>query len=429
MIRDVRSIRTESFILGSLDIGLTPHSFSSLFPDTSPVCYLEAVHTFITLICVISFLWWAELALEWWLAARTGLDLADLPEQSIDVSLSVIVPARNEGKNIEQALGSLLKALPGGGEVILVNDRSTDETGLIALRLAGEDARLKVLDIKEVPDGWLGKTHAMQMGYGVSKGDHLLFTDADVFFKPGCLARAVQFCQREGVDHLVATPLMITIGVWERIFVCFFSILLVSRYRIWRAAIPRSRFFAGIGAFNLVSRKVYEKAGTHQAIKGEVVDDLLLGRLIKRSGGKQQVISGERCLRVRWHEGLRGLIEGLEKNAYAGFDYSPVRTVTGCIALILITVLPGLWPILYITLPQSPISNLSAAAGLGVWFSFVLLYILTSRAMGINRIYFLTFPIGSVLLVWTIVRSMVLYYIHGGVTWRGTVYKSPKSKA
>lgn len=389
----------------------------------TPCVVPEAVDLIITFICVVSFLWWAELALEWWLAAREGLDLADLPEPSVDVGLSVIVPARNEGANIEEALGSLLAALPVGGEVILVNDRSTDETGWIAHRLAGEDARLKVMDITEVPDGWLGKTHAMQVGYGVSTGDFILFTDADVVFKPGCLARAVEFCLQEGIDHLVATPLMVTRGFWERVFVCYFSILLMSRFRIWRAALPRSRFFAGIGAFNLVRRTAYERAGTHLAIKGEVVDDLLLGRLIKRSGGKQQVVSGERCLQVRWNEGLRGLVEGLGKNAYAGFDYSPGRTVIGCIALILVTIVPGLLPILYLMFPQSGISTLSAAAGSGVWVSFAMLYILTSRAAGTSRLYFLTFPIGSVLLVWTIIRSMVLYYVHGGVKWRGTVYK------
>ena len=386
------------------------------------------MNTAVLIICTGALLWWAELALEWWLASRAGLDLADLPEPSADVSLSVIVPARNEGKYIEQALGSLLEALPGGGEVILVNDRSTDETGPIAHRLSREDDRLKVMDITEVPDGWLGKTHAMQAGYGVSMGEFILFTDADVVFQPGCLARAVEFCVKEELDHLVATPLMITKGFWERVFVFYFSILLVSRFRIWRSALPRSKFYAGIGAFNLVRREAYEKAGTHAAIKGEVVDDLLLGRLIKRSGGKQQVVSGERCLQVRWHEGLRGLIEGLEKNAYAGFDYSPVRTLTGCIALILVTILPGLLPIFYMTVPDSGISILSAAAGTGVWASFALLYTLTSRATGATRLYFLTFPIGSILLVWTIIRSMVLYYVHGGVKWRGTVYKSPKSK-
>ncbi|MDF1525867.1 MAG: glycosyltransferase family 2 protein [bacterium] len=368
-------------------------------------------------------MWWAELALEWWIAARVGLDLADLPQPSANVSLSVVVPARNEEKNIEQALGSLLKALPEGGEVLLVNDRSTDGTGVIAHRLASQDARLKVMDITKVPEGWLGKTHAMQAGYSVTTGEFILFTDADVVFQPGCLARAVQFCKSEGIDHLVATPLMVTKSFWERVFVLHFAILLMSRFRIWRASIQGSSFFAGIGAFNLVRRTAYEKAGTHSAIKGEVVDDLLLGRLIKRSGGKQYVVSGERCLQVRWHEGLGGLIKGLEKNAFAGFDYSPVLTVIGCIALILITAVPGLLPFLHVILPESGINIPSVAAGAGVWVSFAFLYALASRGMGVSRFYFLTFPAGTILLVWTIIRSLVLYYVHGGVKWRGTVYQ------
>ena len=392
------------------------------------MCYQETVELFVTFICIVSLLWWAELAFEWWLAERFGLDLADLPEPSFDVSLSVIVPARNEEKSIEQALGSLLEALPGGGEVILVNDRSTDGTSALARRMERSDTRLKVIDVSTVPDGWLGKNNAMQTGYGASKGDYLLFTDADVIFRPDCLIRALGYCQREAVDHLVATPHMVTRGFWERVFVSFFSILLVSRYRIWRAALPRSRFFAGIGAFNLVSRTAYERAGTHLLIKGEVVDDLLLGRLIKRSGGKQRVISGERCLQVRWNEGLKGLIGGLEKNAYAGLDYNPVKTVVSCAALLLITIFPGFLAILYIIPLQVELSPLSAALGAGVWVSFALLYTLASRAMGTSRFYFLTFPLGVVLLVWTIIRSMVLYYIHGGVMWRGTIYKSPKPK-
>jgi hypothetical protein len=377
------------------------------------------------IICVLSFLWWAELAVEWWLAARTGTDLADGPEQSVPVSLSVVVPARNEEKNITRALGSLLRALPAGGEVIFINDRSTDRTGTIARQLAREDGRLQVIDVTELPEGWLGKTNAMQMGYTASRGDYILFTDADVHFTAGCLERAVALCVSDRIDHLVATPLMITEGFWERVFVGFFSILLVSRYRIWRAALPGSRFYAGIGAFNLVSRKAYENAGTHRAIKDGVVDDLLLGRLMKRSGGKQRVVSGESCLQVRWNEGLKGLIEGLEKNAYAGLGFSATVAVASCATLILVTVVPALLPVLYAAVPAAGISPLSAAAGAGVWGSFFVLYALPFGATGTKRFYFLTFPLGAVLLAWTILRSMALYYVHGGVKWRGTVYKGP----
>ena len=386
------------------------------------------METAVLIICTGAFIWWAELAVEWWLAERKGLCLADLPATSVEMSLSVIVPARNEGRNIEKALGSLLAALPDSGEVILVNDRSTDETGSIAHRLQRSEARLEVIDIKEVPVGWLGKTHAMQTGYEASTGDFLLFTDADVNFKPGCLDRAVALCVRDRIDHLVATPFMITRGFWERVFVSFFSILLVSRYRIWRASIPGSRFFAGIGAFNLVKRSAYEEAGTHKAIKGEVVDDLLLGRLIKRAGGKQQVISGERCLQVRWNEGIKGLIEGLEKNAYAGFDYKPAHAVAGCGAVFLSTLLPALLPLISLTNSPTWASLPALTACLGVWLSFAFLYLLATKADRSSWLYFITFPLGSMILVWAIVRSVIFYHVRGGVKWRGTVYRNPKSK-
>jgi len=381
------------------------------------------MHWFLLTVCVISLLWWGELALEWWVFARKRIDLGDLPEPSGEVSLSVIVPARNEARSAERALISLLEALPENGEVIFVNDRSTDETGDIARRFALQDRRLKVLDVTDVPDGWLGKTHAMQAGYAAASGEYLLFTDADVIFKPGCLARGVHFCQTEGVDHLVATPLLVTEGFWERAFVSLFSIILVARFRIWRASIPGSRFFAGIGAFNLVSRAAYQEAGTHKAIKEEVVDDLLLGRLVKKSGGRQQVVSGERCLQVRWNEGLEGLVKGLEKNAYAGLEYSPFRAVLACLALVLITLPPGALPIIYVFFPHGVIGGSIAAAGAGVWFSFAVLYGFASRGTGTTLFYFLTYPLGTVLLVWAILNSMMKYYSHGGIRWRGTVYK------
>ncbi len=378
----------------------------------------------ILVICLAALLWWGELALEWWFASRSGVDLADLPEASGgDATLSAVVPARDEAAGLEEALGSLLEALPGGGEVILVDDRSSDGTGAVAASMALRDARLKVIHLTEVPEGWLGKNHALQAGYEASAGKYLLFTDADVVFHPGCLSRAVAYCEEKGLDHLVATPQMVTEGIGEKIFVLFFSIALVARYRLWRASLPRSRFYAGIGAFNLLRRSAYEGAGTHRAIRAEVVDDLELGRLVKGAGGKQKVVSGEKCLRVRWNVGLGGLIRGLEKNAFAGFDYHPARTVTGSAALLVLTLVPFLAPLWYLGFGAGSVWALSAGAGAGVWVSFAALYRLASGQRGVRWVWFPTFPAAAFLLTWAVIRSMVLYYRRGGVSWRGTVYR------
>jgi hypothetical protein len=261
-------------------------------------------------------------------------------------------------------------------------------------------------------------------GYRASRGEYLLFTDADVFFAPACLEKAVILCEREGVDHLVATPGLLTEGFWERVFVPFFLIVLESRFRIWRASNPRSRFYAGIGAFNLIRRTAYERAGTHEALKGEAVDDLLLGRLVKRSGGRPKVVSGEGCLTVRWNIGLGGLVEGLEKNAFAGFDYSLLRAAAGCMILLTATLLPGFMPFIGIMADGGRVADWAAVAGFGVCGVFAFLYHFTSRLTGASWLYFITFPVGAILMVWTIVRSAVLYHVRGGIKWRGTTYKS-----
>jgi hypothetical protein len=385
----------------------------------------------VLIVCVGALLWWLELAVEWWYAGRLGEDLSDLSadqppghpsEAPIGVTLSVIIPARDEAAALPEALASVLAALPDDGEVVLVDDRSSDDTGSIAHNLARTDPRLKVLQISELPDGWLGKNHALQKGYKRSSGDYLLFTDADVVFEPGCLARALALCERDGLDHLVATPRVITVGFWERVFVPFFSILLVSRYRIWRASIPGSSFYAGIGAFNMVRRTAYERAGSHEALKNEVIDDLMLGKRMKEAGGRQGVVSAEKCVSVRWHEGVSGLVSGLEKNAYAAFEFNPVRAVSGCLGLLAITWVPALASLLY--RPQWTGSlALAGACGLGVWASFAALYSLVSKGTGASWVYFVTYPLGAFFMVWAIVRSAVLYHIRGGVKWRGTVYR------
>ena len=380
-------------------------------------------------ICAASFLWWLVLAMEWAAAARSTIELSDLPAPAaLTIRLSVIIPARNEERTLERALASVLAALPEDGEAILVNDRSTDGTRSIAENMAGVDRRLTVLTVNHLPEGWLGKNHAMWEGYRVSTGDCLLFTDADVVFEPDCLRKAMFFCEKQGADHLVALPSIVTRGFWERTFVSFFSVLLMARYRMWRAPNPHSRFYAGVGAFNMVRRNLYEDSGTHEALREEAVDDLLLGRLFKRAGGRTIIVSGTKCLKVRWNFGLRGLMAGLEKNSFAVFDYNLVKAAVGIVVLLTGTMVPALAPV-FLSLPaESSLMRFAALSGLCVWSIFALLYRLASYPTGASWLYFLTFPVGVFLLSWTIARSALLYHIRGGIKWRGTVYKKTGGK-
>jgi len=200
--------------------------------------------------------------------------------------VSIIVPARNEEESIRETLAQLLGLDYSNYEIIAVNDRSTDRTGQIMEELAASSRSvglpklglLKVIHISELPSGWLGKTHAMWMAGQQASGEWLLFTDADVIFKPDSLRRAVAYANAERADHVVLFPRMIMKGPGERMMIAFFQMLFVFGHRPWRVADPQARDHMGVGAFNLVRRTVYEAVGTYRALRMEVIDDMKLGK-------------------------------------------------------------------------------------------------------------------------------------------------------
>lgn len=359
--------------------------------------------------------WWVALA--WSAGDRRMDDLAEQPLPSLHdlPSLSIIVPARNEASVVGNSLAAIFGDAPPGTDVILIDDRSKDETGKIALAMARSDSRLKVITVEQLPDGWLGKNHALQTGADESKGEWILFTDADVHFEPGCLARALDYARKNDVDHLIAAPRMATKGFWEKVFVSFFIVSLLTWLRAWRVNSEEGKGFIGIGAFNMVRRQAYERAGQHAALKDEVIDDLVLGRNLRMTGSRQRIVGGKGCLWVRWHEGLWGLVKGVEKNAYSGFGYNPLRMIAGCLALMAGTVVPAV--ALFTGDARAVIP------GTGVFIAFAICYRLAGRNSDIRWTYFVTFPVGASLQVLAIVRSAFLYHVRGGVRWRGTVYK------
>ena len=182
--------------------------------------------------------------------------------------VSIVVPARNEAEHIEAALMSLLQLDYPDYEVIAVDDRSEDATGAILDRLEAqwrerEEAshhRLRVLHVTELPPGWLGKTHAMWQAGKQATGDWVLFTDADVVFRPDALRRAVVYAERERADHLVLFPTMVMKSAGERMMMAFFQSQFVFAHRPWKVADPKSRDSIGVGAFNLIRREVYERS-------------------------------------------------------------------------------------------------------------------------------------------------------------------------
>ena len=352
--------------------------------------------------------------------------------------ISIIVPARNEAEDIRETLTHLLALDYSNYEIIAVNDRSTDRTGQIMDEVAANDlaasgllrdagvtahaladrsvrpTRLKVIHISELPSGWMGKTHAMWTAGLQATGEWVLFTDADVIFKPDSLRRAVAYVEAERADHVVLFPRMIMKGAGERMMIAFFQVLFVFGHRPWKGADPKARDHMGVGAFNMVRWSVYERVGTYRALRMEVVDDMKLGKVVKNAGFVQRNVYGEDLISLRWAKGAFGMVNNLTKNFFAVLSFQWWRTVATIVGLGFLNLGPflGVW----LAHGWARLPYLIALA------SLFAIYCGMSFRSPIPPYYFFLHPISTSLFMYILLRSMVLTLWNDGIEWRGTKY-------
>ncbi|MGD0790269.1 MAG: glycosyltransferase family 2 protein [Terriglobales bacterium] len=331
--------------------------------------------------------------------------------------VTIIVPARNEEEHIRETLVQLLALDYSNYEIIAVNDRSTDRTGQIMDKVAASSQAhglLKAIHISELPPGWLGKTHAMWTAGQQASGDWLLFTDADVLFKPDSLRRAVAYAEAARAGHVMLFPRMIMKRPSEKMMIAFFQALFVFVHRPWKVADPKARDHMGVGAFNLVRRSVYDAIGTYLALRMEVLDDMKLGKLIKSAGFAQRNVFGEDLISLHWAKGAFGIVNNLTKNFFAVLSFQWPRTVIAIVGLGFL----NLGPFLGVWLAHGW-ARVPYAIALG---SLFLIYYGMSLRSPVSPYYFFLHPVSASLFMYTLLRSMVHTLSNGGIVWRGTKY-------
>jgi glycosyltransferase involved in cell wall biosynthesis len=335
--------------------------------------------------------------------------------------VSIIIPARNEEKDIQKALRSILAQDYEKFQIIVVNDRSTDQTGAILAQMAQADSRLQIVHVEELPHGWLGKNYALSCGVQQAIGEFFLFTDADVVMEQSTVSRAIRYMVDQQLDHIAIAPEVRMPGILLEMFAGAFGIFLSLYTRPWKAKNPKSGRYVGIGAFNLVRADAYRAVGTHQAIAMRPDDDLKLGKLIKLKGYRQEPLFGKQMLYVEWYSSLRELIDGLMKNAFAGADYRISKVVAASIALFTFNV----WPFLgmFLTHGVTQIINF-IIVGLIFFLCFD-----TAQFHGVKRWCGIGFPIATLLFIYIMWRAMMTTIFNNGIKWRGTHYSLAELKA
>ena len=316
----------------------------------------------------------------------------DGPSPATWPKVSVIAPCRNEGRNVEAAMRSLLAQDYPALEVVAIDDRSDDDAGAILDRLASDDPRLRVLHLRELPPGWLGKNNAMHKGAAVASGDWLLFTDGDVVFEEGALRRSVAFAMAHGLGHFVALPRFVADGFLERAFVSTFAIALSLKLDPAALCVPRTWAYVGVGAFGLVKREAYARIGGHERLAFEVADDLKLGLLLRRAGVAQGCLDSGDLVRVRWQPGLVATLRGLEKNAFSGCEWNTSLAAFAVALVVSAAVLP--WLALAFSAPAWSLPF----AAIGALLPILLVSAAARRLSGGTGLEGLVAPLGAVAL-------------------------------
>ena len=376
----------------------------------------EAAPILLTLLCGALALAWLILAVHTsrgmrrlpHLSAVTPLDDSALP------SVSIIFSARDEAEKMPAALGSMLAQDYPGYEVVAADDRSGDSTPQILREFSERCKRLRTVRVETLPPGWLGKPHGLQQAYQHSSGEWLVFTDADVRFHPEALRRAVSLALERDWDHLTLFPRMDMRGFGEKTLLTYFMLGGFLFSRAWSVPNRDSSAYAGVGAFQLLRRSVYEAVGTHRGLAMEVVDDMKLGKRVKQGGFTSGTGLAGDLVSLRWHSGVANMIRGTEKNFFAAAGFRLERALGHMALSLLLSVFPfaglviaGGW------------ARVLAGVATGC---AVALHATVARSSGVSPLYGLTHPLGALLVCFMLARSTLLTLWRRGIYWRGTFY-------
>jgi glycosyltransferase involved in cell wall biosynthesis len=349
--------------------------------------------------------------------------LRDVPPHRGDAAprVSIIVAARNEERHIRAAVDSLLTQSYSPLELIVVDDRSDDDTARILRDVAANSRQLRVVRIDRLPDEWLGKNNALQMGAAAASGELLLFADADVVMHRDAVARAVRLITVERADHLAVAP-TIVLPTWSlALVVNYFMMWFLLWLRPWRARNPRSRAFIGIGAFNLVRAAAFTRVGGFSHIAMRPDDDIMLGKLLKRHGHRQLLASADGLVSVEWYRTLRELALGFRKNAFAGMDYSVLRTVGAVLGNAVLCI----WPFIAMWTTTGAERGWYATSAVAQMIAYAGPAIVHRTRPWLALLY----PIGAVIFVTILAAAVTRTLRRGGIEWRGTFYPLERLRA
>ena len=337
--------------------------------------------------------------------------------------VSVCVPARDEERDIEACLTSLLNQNYPHFEVIVVDDNSTDNTSSIIQALKKRHANLVAIQGAALPSDWYGKPFALHQAEQKAQGELLLFTDADPVFQPYALTTAVDLMQKHQLDMVSLLPGAEFGSFWERTVqpVIFAFIAALTRFK--KVNDPESKSAMGVGAFILLRREVYDRVGGYATLKQAILEDIGMARLVKKSGAKIMIADAQKIYSIRMYHSFREIWAGWRKNVFLAMKKSIFKTFYYILCVLGFVVTPWLLVGVHLCMGSSLGWLAIALAGLGL---VLITELALCHELNLEKRYALLFPLGALVMAAIMINSMIHVLLRGQAEWRGRTYLQPE---
>lgn len=338
--------------------------------------------------------------------------------------VSIILPARNEEEFLGKCLDTLIDQDYPNYEIIVIDDSSEDATGKIIAEYAKQNFKVIHVSAKSKPEGWMGKNWACMEGYQRASGELLLFTDADTIHEKNVISLAVNHLLSYNLDALTAIPKMISIDWWTKITLPMISTFLHTRFSALRVNDPTKKTGYFFGSFFIIRREVYEKVGTHEGVRQEIIEDGALGKKVKESGFKMKMVKGDHLIEAIWARDKDTLWNALKRLMIPLYLQSPKIAVGIFFAVLFLLFMP--FPILayssilnFGTISNSLVFFFSAIASILIYIGAV---IEVKKALYLKLSHALFGPIGSLVVVLGFLSGLIQAKKDSSVSWRGRTY-------
>ena len=343
-------------------------------------------------------------------------------KEHIKPKVSIILPARNEEKFIEKCLNSLVEQDYENYEIIAINDSSSDSTGDIIKKYSEKFPKVIFVDAKPKPDGWMGKNWACMEGYKMASGDLLLFTDADTTHTRSVISLAVSHLLSLELDALTVIPRMLCLDRITKITLPMISTFLHTRFSALRVNDTSKNTGYFFGSFFIMKKSTYDLVGTHESVKGELVEDGALGKKVKESNFKMRMVRGEHLIDAVWARDSFTLWNALKRLMIPLYLQNAKIAVASFFGVLFLLFMP--FPILGYSVIFSSDSSLvlfviSCIASLLVYLGGMFDAV---KGLDLKLRYSLFAPVGSLIVVCGFLAGLIQAKSKTAVAWRGRTY-------